>query len=76
MSLTGGVDGCGVGWGGLGEEDDRGGGDESSRNRTAASMESSSKGLRLCFTPAVTMAVRDLLGRGLICFWGGLIFGE
>ena len=41
------------------------GGEEASRRRTAASMESSSKGLRECFTLAVSIAVRDLLTRGL-----------
>ena len=40
-----------------------------SRIRTAASMESSSKGFMLCFTPWVSMAVWDLLTRGLT--WGG-----
>ena len=38
-----------------------------SRMRTAASMESSSKGFMLCFTPAVSMAVRAELTRGLTC---------
>ena len=38
-----------------------------SRMRAAASMESSSKGFMLCFTPAVSMAVRAELTRGLTC---------
>lgn len=33
------------------------GGDGDSRRRTAASMDSSSNGLRLCLTPAVMIAV-------------------
>ena len=41
-------------------------GSEASRRRTAASMESSSKGFMLCFTFAVSMAVRVALTRGLI----------
>ena len=51
----------GVGWG-----DFLGPGREASRRRTAASRESSSKGLRLCFTLAVSMAVWVALTRGLI----------
>lgn len=42
------------------------GGDGDSRRRTAASMDSSSKGLRLCLTPAVMMAVFVGLTRGRI----------
>jgi len=45
------------------------GGEEASRRRTAASMESSSKGLRECLTLVVSMAVREALTRGLT--WGG-----
>lgn len=44
------------------------GGWPASRSRTAASIESSSNGLRLCFTDAVSIAVCALLTRGLICF--------
>lgn len=43
---------------------DRGNGD--SRRRTAASMDSSSNGLRLCLTPAVMIAVFVGLTRGRI----------
>lgn len=42
------------------------GGDGDSRRRTAASMDSSSKGLRLCLTPAVMIAVFVGLTRGRI----------
>ncbi len=52
---------------GEGEEDFLGPGVEASRMRTAASMESSSKGFMLCFTFEVSMAVREALTRGLIC---------
>jgi hypothetical protein len=41
--------------------------DLASRRRTAASREISSKGLRECLTPTVSIAVWDLLTRGLIC---------
>ncbi len=40
--------------------------DLASRRRTAASREISSKGLRECLTPTVSMPVWDLLTRGLI----------
>lgn len=43
------------------------GGEGDSRRRTAASMDSSSKGLRLCLTPAVMTAVFVGLTRGRIC---------
>lgn len=42
------------------------GGDGDSRRRTAASMDSSSNGLRLCLTPAVVIAVFVGLTRGRI----------
>lgn len=42
------------------------GGDGDSRRRTAASMDSSSNGLRLCLTPAVIIAVFVGLTRGRI----------
>lgn len=42
------------------------GGDGDSRRRTAASMDSSSNGLRLCLTPAVMIAVFVGLTRGRI----------
>ena len=45
-------------------------GEPRSRMRTAASMESSSKGFMLCFTPWVSMAVREELTRGLTCNGG------
>ena len=51
---------------GEGRGDFLGPGVEASRSRMAASRESSSKGLRLCFTLAVSMAVRVALTRGLI----------
>ena len=35
---------------------------------TLSSIDSSSKGFMLCFTPAVSIAVWDLLTRGLTCF--------
>lgn len=41
-------------------------GDFDSRSRRAASRESSSKGLRLCFSEATSTPVRVLLTRGLI----------
>lgn len=43
------------------------GGEGDSRRRTAASMDSSSKGLRLCLTPAVMIAVFVAFTRGRIC---------
>jgi hypothetical protein len=48
-------------------------GEPRSRMRTAASMESSSKGFMLCFTPAVSIAVRAELTRGLTCEGGGAL---
>lgn len=46
------------------------GGEGASRRRTAASMDNSSKGLRLCLTPAVMIAVFPGLTRGRICVSG------
>ena len=43
-----------------------------SRMRTAASMESSSKGFMECLTPWVSTAVRALLTRGLTCRMRGV----
>lgn len=38
-------------------------------------MESSSKGFMLCFTPCVSIAVREELTRGLTCEMGGVRLG-
>lgn len=46
------------------------GGEGDSRRRTAASMDSSSNGLRLCLTPAVMIAVFVGLTRGRIYVYG------
>lgn len=59
--------------GGEGVLDCLGPGVEASRRRMAASRESSSKGLRECFTFWVSIAVRVALTRGLICEGGGVV---